>query len=302
MIDVEDHNLGNGGERGGEMRARTMVSLGAAAVLLLGACGDDDDGDTAATTDAPAAATDAAPATEAPVATTAATVEGSTGDTASAGSLPLPDEICALAEQIFEQEDFPTTAQLEQYKNLAPEEIAEPVSVAADALIAAGGEPVALFNAFGEDDVEAAIDEIDAWEEENCGIPHSEQSALPEGVTQEIEDGATRVDVTATDFAFEFGPVEAGRTSFVLTNEGTEAHFLLLVKLAEGVTLEQLLASEDGEGMTEGEWETRIASAGDDEAVTFDVEPGTYGLLCFLPTTDGTPHTMLGMQAELTVT
>ena len=67
------------------------------------------------------------------------------------------------------------------------------------------------------------------------------------------------------------------------------------------MTLEDALAGEFAEGMTEGEWETNIASAGDDEAITFDVEPGTYGLLCFLPTADGTPHTMLGMQREITV-
>ena len=260
---------------------------------------------------------DAAPATEARPhrrprrrSTTAATsaTEPTTGATdgtpateGTGGTLPVPDEICALAEQIFEQEDFPSAAQLEKYKELAPEEIADSVNLAADQLLTALDDPVALFNAFGADDVEAAIEDIDAWEEENCGIPHSEFSALPEGASREIEDGATRVDVTATEFAFDIGPVEAGRTSFVLANEGAEAHFLLLVKLAEGVTLEDALAGEFAEGMTEGEWETNIASAGDDEAITFDVEPGTYGLLCFLPTADGTPHAMLGMQREITV-
>jgi plastocyanin len=88
----------------------------------------------------------------------------------------------------------------------------------------------------------------------------------------------------------------------VLQNEGVEAHFLGIVKLAEGVTLEQFMSAEDSEGMTEGEWGTRIASAGDEEAITFDVEPGTYGLFCFLPTVDGTPHAMLGMVEEITVT
>lgn len=272
------------------MRARTLALIGAVA-MLLAACGGDDDDD-AEETDAPA--------TTAAATTTADTATESTGDTGS--SVAPADDICALAQQMYDQEDFPSPEQLEQYRELAPDEIAEPVDVAATALIAAGDDIVATFNAFGEDDIEAAVAEIDAWEEENCGIPHSEDNALPAGATQEIEDGATRVDVTATDFAFDLGAVSPGRTSFVLTNDGAEAHFLLIVKLAEGVTLEEAMASEGGEGTTEGEWGTNIASAGgDEEAITFDVEPGNYGLLCFIPTTDGTSHTELGMQAEITV-
>ena len=123
---------------------------------------------------------------------------------------------------------------------------------------------------------------------------------VPPGAVREIEEGAARVDIVATDFAFAAAPVEAGRTSFVLTNEGTEAHFLLLVKLAEGVTLEQFMSSEE-EGLAEGVWDTNIAAAGDDEAVTLDVQPGNYAMVCFVPTTDGTPHAMLGMQYEFTV-
>ena len=290
-------------------RARTIFGVAAAAWLSLAACGDDDDDDateaSALSTAAPAETTAVAPTTGATPTTSGSAPATETSGTetsgSEAGTLPVPDEICALAEQMFEQDDFPSAAQLEKYKELAPEEIADQVNLAADRLLGAGDDLVAVFNAFGEDDVEAAIDEIDAWEEENCGIAHSENSVLPAGAVQEIEDGATRVDVTATDYAFEVGPVEAGRTSFVLTNEGEEAHFLFIVKLAEGVTLEQAMAEEGGEATTEGEWETRVASAGDEEAITFDVEPGNYGLLCFVPAPDGTPHAFMGMQTEITV-
>lgn len=284
------------------MRARMTLMVGAAAAMLLAACGDDDD--SAADTEAPAAAT-AAPAvatTEVSLAPTDATTPEASAVPGSAGSLPVPDEICALAQQMYEQDDLPTAAQLEQYKQLGPAETVDAVNVAAGAILAAGDDMVAAINAIGDDEVEAAIDEIDAWEEEHCGIPHSEDEALPAGASDEIEDGAARVDVTATEYKFDVGPVQAGRTSFVLKNAGAEAHFLLIVKLAEGVTLEEAMASEDGEGMTQGEWATGIASAGgDEETITFDVEPGTYGLLCFLPSADGTPHAMLGMQKEITV-
>ena len=43
------------------------------------------------------------------------------------------------------------------------------------------------------------------------------------------------------------------------------------------------------------------SGGGDEESITFDVEPGNYGLVCFIPSADGTPHAMLGMMNEITV-
>lgn len=278
------------------MGSRAMISVGAALVLVLGACGDDDDSESAAT-GAPAADTTEGAADETTAETTAATAESTTGGSAAEG-----DELCALATEMYEQEDFPSVEQLQRYQELAPDEIADAVNQLAEPMIASGDDVVALLNVVAEDDNEAANEEINAFEEETCGIPHSEDSVMPEGATREIEADAARVDVTATDFAFAIGEVAPGRTSFALTNDGAEAHFMLVVKLAEGVTLEQAMQSEGEEGTIDGEWETNLAAAGgDEEVITFDVEPGNYALLCFLPTTDGTPHAELGMQHEFTV-
>ena len=80
--------------------------------------------------------------------------------------------------------------------------------------------------------------------------------------------------------------LDAGRTSFVLTNDGHEAHFLLVVKLAEGVTLEQALRRED-DADDRGRLETGLAAPGgeDDEVITFDLEPGNYGARVLRPRT-----------------
>jgi plastocyanin len=278
------------------MRGRAMIAIGAAALMVLAACGDDDD-DSAAS-DATAAPTDAP--TVITVDTPADTTVAASGGSVTEGSAAPANDLCALATTMDEQESLPTKEQLEQYKSLAPGEIAESVKVAADAIIAAGDDVVAQFNALAADDVEAAVLEINAYETEHCGIDHSDD-AVPEGASRDIEDAATRVDVTATDFAFDVPTVQAGRTSFVLNNDGEEAHILVIFKLADGVTLEDAMASDTGEGI-EGQWATGFAaSGGDEEAITFDVEPGTYGMVCFLPTTDGTPHFMLGMQNEFTV-
>ena len=293
------------------MKTRMIFSIAAAAALTLAACGDDDDDaaseatEAPVTTEAPATtaaattappATTAAPATTAPPETAPATTEAAASSTADAA-----DPYCALVLEMFNQETPPTPDQLAQYQEIAPAEIAEPVATAVGPLSAVGDDFVEFFKVYAQDDVEQAIDEINTFENEACGVEHDDTTP-PEGASREIEDGATRVDVTASDYAFDIPAVEAGRTSFVLTNEGNEAHFLLLVKLAEGVTLAQALESED-DTMIEGVWETGLAAPDgvDEEVITFDVEPGNYGALCFIGGPDGTPHAFMGMQKEFTV-
>ena len=88
----------------------------------------------------------------------------------------------------------------------------------------------------------------------------------------------------------------------MLINDGTETHELLVVKLAAGVTLDQAVEAEGGEGTVDASWATNLAApGGDEEAVTFDVAPGNYALVCFIASADGTPHLSLGMRHEFTV-
>jgi uncharacterized cupredoxin-like copper-binding protein len=273
------------------MRVSRTLIIGALGVAVLAACGDDDDS-TTATTAVQASATTAAAAP-----TSSA---GSEGSTPSSGSQPVPDEICALARQMDEQEEFPTDAQLQKYKELAPDEIKADVNKAADALLDAA-DPVAEFNAFGSDDIEPSIANINAWEEKNCGIKHSEEDALPPGATKEKEDSAQQVTVTGREYSFDLpADIKAGRTTFTLDNQGQEAHVMVIFKLAEGATLEQAMQSDSGEGIDTA-WSSDIAARGEQEVLTFDVTPGNYGMICFIPDAQGKPHFMLGMQKEFTV-
>lgn len=73
---------------------------------------------------------------------------------------------------------------------------------------AAEGERRHDFVALADDEVEAAIAEINAWETENCGIEHPDEGR--EGASAEIDDGATRIDVTATDIAMSRSPSRPG--------------------------------------------------------------------------------------------
>ncbi|MDZ4825079.1 MAG: hypothetical protein SGJ13_01275 [Actinomycetota bacterium] len=253
-----------------------------ALVSGLAACGGDDDDDDAATDETTAEADDA----------TDETTDETTAEAEEAAS-----PYCALALEMFGQDSFPTPDQLEQAQELAPAEIAEQVAIAVPALAATGEDSVAFFNAFAEDDVEEAIEDINEFENVECGTEHEPAS------DEELDPAAARVDVNAVDYEFEFTePIAAGPTSFVLTNTGAEAHFLLVLKLAEGVTLDQALESEDDTSI-EGEWTSGLAAPGgeDEEVVNVELEPGNYGMLCFVSDADGTPHATLGMAQEFTV-
>ena len=142
--------------------------------------------------------------------------------------------MCTLASEMYEQDDLPSVEQLQRYQQLAPDEIAGQVTQVAEALIADGGDPISFFKIIAADNNEAAIAEIDAWEEKTCGVPHSDDTALPDGASRELDPDATRVDVHTTEYAFHLGDVAPGRTSFVLTNDGAETHEMLIIKLAPG--------------------------------------------------------------------
>src|SRR5262245_5363584 len=199
------------------MKPRMMIAAAAAAALTLAACGDDDDTASEATTAHPAT-TEAAPApTTAPATEAPATTAADTGSADASATGEASDPYCALVMEIYNQQSPPTADQLAQYQEVAPAEIQDAVSIAAPPLIASGEDPVACYTAFAQDDVEQAVKDIDAFENDACGTEH-EDSAPPEGASVEVEADAARVDVTATDYAFDMpATVDAGRTSFVLT-------------------------------------------------------------------------------------
>jgi hypothetical protein len=272
-----------------------MALVLATATFVAAACGDDD-GDSAANTSAAPAtsvAAPAAPTTAAAPATSAA--EG--GDDIAA--------VCALAEEVEAAESFPTHDQLTRYVAIAPAEISAAVGVAAPALLAVPeGDVLNFFKAAARDDVQQAVEQINAWEAANCGIAHDED-ALPPGASHDVDAGATRVDVRAEDYTLTMPATLApGRTSFVLTNHGAEVHHLVIFQLAEGVTFEQAMSAEDAEGMVTGQWSTGLAfpDGEDEEAITFDVTPGNYGVACFIADADGNAHAFgHGMTAEFSV-
>lgn len=247
------------------------ISIALLAGALLAACGDDDE----------AAST---------------TTEASADEN---------EELCALAQELYDQEDFPSAAQIEKYTELAPAEIADAVSVAGPPVIEADGDAAAFLAAVADDDVDTAQNEINAWELENCGIDH-ETDFSEEART--IDPAATRVDVTASEYTFDFlTNLAAGPTSFVMTNAGNEVHFMVISGIAEGHTVEEVLAFEgdpEEAGLVTGvDFESGLAATGgdDEEVITADLTAGSWAMFCFVDAPDGSNHASNGMAIPFTV-
>ncbi len=235
-----------------------------AAIVVLGACGDD--GEQAAV----------AATTEPPVATT--------DDLA---------DYCATAEQLNSQDGPPTAEQLATYAELAPDEVADPTAVVLAAFDAAGGDFGAVF---ADPEALAAIETLSAFEREACGLGEP----VDPSVTQ-LDPEATRVDVTATDYHFDATfPTTIGRYSFVMTNSGAEPHLLILAHLEDGATIEEVLESEGETGLI-ASFESEFAAPGSEVVVTADLEPGRWVVVCPIPDAEQVPHLALGMVHEFEI-
>lgn len=123
-------------------------------------------------------------------------------------------------------------------------------------------------------------------------------------VSPDIPDGYTVIDLPVQEFAFGLDPtqVETGKVAFKVRNVGQQPHEVPLLRLAEGVILEEALQSE---GQPEGiEFVGRIEIQPGKESnmvLLNDLTPGRYALVCFFPDTEdpeGTPHAFKGMQME----
>lgn len=112
----------------------------------------------------------------------------------------------------------------------------------------------------------------------------------------------------ADDYAFE-GPdtLPAGWMTVRIHNHGREPHHIQLLKLTEGKSFTDLSNALRDPMVAVPGWAKHmggpngVGSGGIAEA-RVHLEPGSYALICLIPSKDGTPHVMLGMTKELHVT
>ena len=125
-----------------------------------------------------------------------------------------------------------------------------------------------------------------------CQIP---VAAIPEVV------------IKATDFAFEApDQIEAGLVSLRLENVGHEDHQVQLVRLNDGVTLEQLQAAlpqgpEAALPLVTLAGGVGLAAQNHHEQAVLDLTEGQYVMLCLVSGEDGVPHVAKGMLKPIQV-
>ena len=139
------------------------------------------------------------------------------------------------------------------------------------------------------------------------------RGTTPFTVADEEGDGAAepQADVTVglTDFGFNVPPaIPAGPQLWHVQNLSQETpHELLIARLDDdmpaGAVNEILLGHRGMEGVTEVPTIVLGMSEGEQFWVTYDLEPGTYALVCFLPDIfgSGMPHALLGMHQIILV-
>jgi len=125
-------------------------------------------------------------------------------------------------------------------------------------------------------------------------------------IAPEIPAGATVVDVQLDEYEFMYDQTAiaaGGNIAFGIENIGEEAHELVLFRITTDAPLLDLLQSEEEEPegiefLAAGE-----ADPGESSAVVLSAPlgAGRYGIVCFFPSPDGTPHAFLGMVSEFNV-
>jgi hypothetical protein len=257
------------------MKRATAAGAAVALVLGLAACGDDDDEATTTTADA-GAETEADPA-----AFCDALVEFN--------GLVLQSEI----EDDSSEEDI----------KAAGEQLAPPFQTLVD------NAPDSVKD-LAEDLNDSSIQPLLDGDAEgfNSDETFEQYTEMLGGGVQEC--GFETVDVTGIDYGYEGVPatIPAGTVAFSFTNasEGEE-HEMLVIKKVEGVTqtFEEIanLPEEETEGMVEFKG-AAFAPPGGESGALAELDPGSYAMICFVPTggaEDGAPHFTQGMLTEFTV-
>ena len=115
------------------------------------------------------------------------------------------------------------------------------------------------------------------------------------------------INLRATDYAFEApDTVSAGPTWVRMTNDGKEFHHVVMVQIDSGHTVDELMKAI-GAGKPP-EWAHALGGpiapspGGTPTTTAVPLKPGSYVLICMVPSADGVPHVVKGMMRLMTVT
>lgn len=133
-----------------------------------------------------------------------------------------------------------------------------------------------------------------------CGTSATERSTTGKAAG----NATSTIDVTTRDYGFDMDTTKAVRSGLVtvrLHNAGTEDHQVQLVRLHDGVSMDDLnaaLRSGDEKkafGLFDFAGGSNAVPTGGYQESETTLRAGDYAMLCFVPSPDGTPHLAKGM-------
>jgi hypothetical protein len=116
-----------------------------------------------------------------------------------------------------------------------------------------------------------------------------------------LDSQISAVTIKATDYNYEApDQIEAGLVTINFVNEGQEAHHAQLVRLNDGVTLEQLQTTMQENEMAAMALVSFVGGPGAidpgmSSQISVELTPGQYLLMCFITSHDGMAHVDKGM-------
>ena len=113
------------------------------------------------------------------------------------------------------------------------------------------------------------------------------------------------VEIVANDYAYTApDTIPGGFVTLRVRDEGKELHHVTLFKLGEGKTVSDLMTAMAAGGpipwaQEYGGPNTPVPGAVSE--ATVELEPGSYAMVCLIPSADGMPHMAKGMVKAITV-
>jgi len=133
-------------------------------------------------------------------------------------------------------------------------------------------------------------------------------AATPDVSQETAATPATSLQVDAADYSFDVNSkvVAAGRVPVKLHNRGSEVHQVMILRLHDGVSIDRYLAAaqrDEGSAgsLIDNSGGVNVVDPGSSGTGYADFAPGTYALVCYIPSGDHVGHLHKGMVAELTV-
>ncbi len=118
-----------------------------------------------------------------------------------------------------------------------------------------------------------------------------------------------QLGITARDFRFDLpASIPGGYTEITLKNAGGADHHAMLMRLNEGKTVDEFMATARDKDLgalfsiSRSMGGPGSINPGRQTSVILDLQPGRYVVICMIPDAAGMPHYKMGMLAPLTVT